>query len=113
MNSGGWYASTELFNPVTGTFAAGPNMTAARDGHIAALLPNGKVLITGADPHTAFPIATAETYDPATGTFTAAPAMKTGRYDHSATVLPGGEVLIAGSNAGSKFFFVPKGRRKL
>jgi hypothetical protein len=43
-------------------------MTIPRFAHIAALLPNGKVLISGGSAATAI---TAELYDPKSGTFTA------------------------------------------
>src|SRR5579862_7429412 len=88
-------SSTELYNPSTGTFtAAGGTSTVSG---IAALLKNGKVLITGA---------TTELYDPVTDSF--AP---TGSYagpfyygpffyPDTATLLQDGRVLIVGSACG-------------
>src|SRR5437879_3142062 len=38
-------ASTEIYNPATGTFSPGPNMLTSRFSHTATLLPNGSVLM--------------------------------------------------------------------
>jgi len=52
-------ANSELYDPVTGTFAAAGSMTVERYGHTATLLPNGKVLIAGGQNSSS-----AELYDP-------------------------------------------------
>ena len=98
----GYLSSTDLYNPVTNTFAAfasTPVMNAARSNATATLLPNGKVLIAGGYAFGA--LGSTELYDPATNTFAAAastPVMNTARNDATATLLPNGQVLIAGGD---------------
>src|SRR6516165_8800982 len=84
--------------PAAGPFTPTGNMTTARAGHSATLLPDGRVLIVGgrscancmddAAEHSA------ELYDPSAGKFTSANDMITSRGGHSAILLPGGKVLI-------------------
>jgi WD40 repeat protein len=83
---------TELFDPDSGTFQLAATMVRQRAFHAAALLPNGKVLLTGGGS------TTAELYDPATNSFAATGIMSTDRFQHTATLLPNGKVLIAGGH---------------
>jgi hypothetical protein len=92
-------ASTELYDPVTNTFApptGTASMNAARFYATATLLPNGKVLIAGGFDVNENPLASTELYDPAANTFAANPAMRIARGWATATLLPNGKVLIAG-----------------
>ena len=74
---GGVLSSTEIYDPDTNTFTAGPTLKQARQSHASQLLPNGLVLISGGntnsssnwDIQTHF-LSSAELYDPATNTFT-------------------------------------------
>jgi hypothetical protein len=93
-------SSTELYNPVTNTFAAStPSMNTARWVATATLLPNGKVLIAGGQGNGGAALSSVELYDPLTNTFAAStPTMNAGRTGATATLLPNGKVLIAGGS---------------
>jgi N-acetylneuraminic acid mutarotase len=56
------FASAEVFDPAAGTWTAIPDMTQARSGHTATLLPDGRVLVASGfgDGDT---LASAELYD--------------------------------------------------
>ncbi len=92
--------SAETYDPGAGTFGATGATVAPRMGHAAALLADGRVLITGGlDTDEATPESfarSAEVYDPATGTFTATGDMVAPHAFHTATTLADGRVLIAG-----------------
>ena len=65
-------------------------MSVARAGQTATLLPDGDVLVAGGGTRTA------ELYNPSTGAFTPTGSMSVARTDATATLLPSGEVLVAG-----------------
>lgn len=90
-------ATAELYDPATGLWTALPSMTTIRSGHIAILLPNGKVLVAGGITSTfSAANAGAELYDPVTGNWQATGSMLTGRQGATATLLSNGKVLVAG-----------------
>lgn len=86
-----------------GAFTPTGNMTTPRSSHVAALLPNGKILIAGgwqANPPPRLALDSAEIYDPSTGAFTFTGNMTTGRFNATGTLLPTGKVLIVGGMDG-------------
>jgi hypothetical protein len=89
----GEISAAELYDPLTGTFTATGSMAAGRVGHVAVLLPNGRVFIEGGGSCDAQP--NPELYDPVSGRFTL-----TGPSSYppelsavSASLLPNGNVL--------------------
>ena len=70
-------------------------LAAARAGHTATLLENGKVLVAGGYNSARFHD-TAELYDPAENSWAAAATMAGIHIGHTATRLPDGTVLVAG-----------------
>ncbi len=93
-------ASAEIYDPVSRTFTAAPDMTSTRQFHNSVLLQSGRVLVAsgyigGSSSRTA------ELYDPATNTFTAtAGSMSMARGFSAATMLTDGRVLITGGQNG-------------
>lgn len=70
-------------------------LSAARSGHTATLLDDGRVLVTGGfDDSTTF--ASVEIYDPASNTWSFSDPLKVARAAHTATLLMDGTVLVAG-----------------
>ena len=96
-------SSAELFNPATETFTeltgAGHSLTEAREGAVAARLPNGRVLIAGGYSQNAGFLSSVELFDPTTDKFTKLEnSLSEPRDGAVATPLPNGEVLIAGGH---------------
>lgn len=88
----GEYASAEIYDPATKTFAVtgAMNTTRFKIPAAVALLPNGRVLVAGGGPF-------AELFDETTGTFSKVPgSLGVAHFFASTTLLPGGKALITG-----------------
>lgn len=101
--AGGNGTSTYIYQPGSGTFAAGPALPAQMSGAVMAPLPDGKVLIAGGNLTGSATSAqtTARLYDPASNTFSTTGSMATARNAAVAAPLPDGRVLVAGGTDGT------------
>jgi Galactose oxidase, central domain len=105
--------STQIYDPVTGTFSLGGTMATGRgpggvgqppwyiEGRTATLLGSGMVLLTGGEFEDGGVFADADLYNPATGKFTSIHNMSRTRSHHTATLLRDGTVLLAGGFSNS------------
>lgn len=112
---GTFFATSELYDPATGTWSPTGSLSIGRYAHTATLLNNGKVLVVGGYNNNYGGIALAELYDPTatgcgtgiTGCWTAVASMSTGRFGHTATLLPNGKVLAAGGYSSTSEVYDP------
>ena len=86
--------TTEIYDPSTDSFSAGPLMNVKRCYHTATTLTNGRILITGGENDVSSN--STEIYDHATNSFTVGPPMLVTRVSHFAALLPDGSVFIGG-----------------
>jgi HYDIN/CFA65/VesB-like, Ig-like domain/Cep192 domain 4/Galactose oxidase, central domain len=103
-------ASTELYDPATNTFSAGPDMAQARYFHTATVIDagvnQGMILIAGGyGDYNTGNLASTELYDPATNSFSAGPDLSAARQAATASRIDSGinpgEILIAGGTNSS------------
>jgi WD40 repeat protein len=73
-------------------------MITARGYHIAALLPNGQVLVAGGEDSSLSSFSSAELYNPATGTWQSTGSMHDSRITSLAEPLGNGSILVAGGS---------------
>ena len=89
-----YLASSDIYNPATGTWSTTGSLNTARQYATATKLPSGLVLIAGGNNGTQ--LASAELFSPVTGTWTNASSLQGGRYFHTATLLNDGRALLVG-----------------
>jgi len=94
----GLFGGAEVYDPATGEWSAVNDLTVPRTSHKAVLLPNGTVLVAGADNASCFALASSELYDPATGTWSATGNLKTAAIPLQLVLLANGKVLAVGGN---------------
>jgi hypothetical protein len=95
-NGSGGLASTDIWDPATDSFSAGPSVNNAPGPCTAILLPNGKVFINGSG--LMVNISVAELYDPSSNSMTEI-SLNIQREFATNVLLPNGKVLIAGGFA--------------
>ena len=92
---------TEIYNPTTDTWRPTGSMRVPRLNHVAAPLPDGRVLVAGGvSVSDVVPrlLDAAEIYDPVSGQWTAAAPMTRQRGTIQGVTLPDGRVLVLGAN---------------
>lgn len=93
----GFIATSEVYVPTTGHFAAVGSLASPRAAYTATKLLDGRVLISGGiSDGNSHAVAQAEIFDPSTNSFSTTAAMLHARVQHTATLLPDGRVLIVG-----------------
>ncbi|MEO5914439.1 MAG: kelch repeat-containing protein [Luteolibacter sp.] len=93
-----WIFLISCISQAANTFMNTGSLATARAGHIATLLPSGKVLVVGGVGSGY--LASAQLYDPANGAWTATSPLAIARVVHTATLLANGKVLIVGGYNG-------------
>ncbi len=88
-------AALALQVPVAASVTPTGSMIAARTGHTATLLSNGRVLVAGGN-NSGGVLNGAEIYNPVTGMWISVGPMVAGRSRHTAVLLSNGKVLVAG-----------------
>jgi hypothetical protein len=96
LDLGLYHETTEIFDPITGTFSATGSMAIGREYHSMTTLADGRVLVTGG-----WGVDTAEIYDPAAGSFTPAGSAPQIKGLNLPVLLPDGRVVVIGQRNGS------------
>ncbi len=101
--------TTDIYNPNTGTWSLGPNLSSVRVAHSSCTLPDGRVLITGGRVNSASssaPVKTSHiiTLDHSGGGTIAHYNLLVARMGHTSVLLPNGKVWIAGYGKQTEYF---------
>jgi len=88
--------TTEVYDPLTDAFSAGPTMNFDHSLHTATKLANGRWLLACGVDRLNDPQTSCEVYDPQANTFTAVAPTTDPRMGHTATLLANGKVLVTG-----------------
>ncbi len=104
MVTGGSYATVDIYDRDSGTFAAtSPVSAGVRKFARPIMLGTGKILLAGGQQVGAPSIfrSTAELYTPGTGLWAATGSMAAPRYVHATSLMSDGNVLVAGGQSGN------------
>jgi hypothetical protein len=89
-------ASSELYDPDTGTWASTGSLNEPRWRFAATQLADGRMMVVGGESAGGGKLDSAEIYDPATGVWTTVAPMPIARWSPSAVTMPDGKVLVIG-----------------
>ncbi len=94
----GRVATTEIYDPASGTWSTTGSLTYGRFSHTATLLADGKVLVVGGETNFDGRSASVELYDPTSGIWSSVTDIPHGRVDHTSTLLNNGKVIVVGGD---------------
>ena len=101
--AGNYLATTEIFDPATGSSSQGPALGSARASHQSVLLTNnGQVLLIGGT-NAEGALDSTEIYSPFTGKIAAAANMHSARTAMASALLRRGAVMVAGGKSNGEY----------
>jgi len=98
VSSGGpstYTNTTEIYDPTSGEFTAGPRLLVAADGLAAAPLPDGCVLVVGGQTHSQVATDRVVTICP-DGSLHEVGNLRSARFKHGVVALESGQVQVVG-----------------